>query len=162
MLDQLCIPFAQFFLREAGFPDEVGAARNIQHNARKSFVHRRMGFAIPANPGLIAERLCQRLTQRQRAVFGGVVLIDVQIARDLHRHIDQRMAAELFDHVIEKADPGVNVIGARAIEIHLDDNVGFLGFALYSACSHRLQPIGRLPSCASRTAACDARISRQL
>ena len=62
-----------------------------------------------------------------RAVLGGVVLVDMQVAVDLHRHVDQRMARELFDHVIEKADPGRNVVGAGPVEIDLDEDPGFGG-----------------------------------
>jgi hypothetical protein len=58
-----------------------------------------------------------------------VVLVDVEVALDVTLYVDQRMAAELFDHVIEEADPGGNVIGAGAIEIDLDGNVGLVRFA---------------------------------
>jgi hypothetical protein len=54
-----------------------------------------------------------------------VVLVHVQVARHAHRHVDQRMARKLFDHVIEKADAGGHVIGARAVEVDRDRDVGF-------------------------------------
>ena len=44
--------------------------------------------------------------------------------------VDQRMARQLFQHVVEKADAGLHVIGARAIEIDGDGNLGFRGLAV--------------------------------
>jgi hypothetical protein len=78
------------------------------------------------------------------AVLGRVVLIDVQVADDLAGNVDQRMARELFDHVIEEADSGRHLIRARTVEINLDRNVGFLGFAVDprgALCGHKAGPI---------------------
>ena len=58
------------------------------------------------NAALVAERAGNGLADCDRAVFGRVVLIDVEIALDVAGDVDQRVAAELLDHVIEKADPG--------------------------------------------------------
>ena len=44
-----------------------------------------------------------------------------------HFQVNQRMAGELFEHVIEKSDPGVHIINPGAVEIHLDGDIGFLG-----------------------------------
>jgi hypothetical protein len=59
------------------------------------------------------------------------------------------MAAELFDHVIEKPDAGRHLIGAGAIEIDGNRDPGFGGVALYraSACGdsdhvRRYSPLG--------------------
>ena len=60
----------------------------------------------------------------------------MQIAFDLHCHIDQRMFGELLDHMIEKADAGRHIISAGAIEIDLNCNRRFGGLALYSSGSH--------------------------
>ena len=103
-----------------------GLSRDIQRNASQRFIHRRIGRAIAPDAGLVAKRLRNRLTDRDGAVLGRVVLIDMQVARDPTRDVDQRMARELFDHVIEKADPGRDVISAGAIEVHFDDDVGLI------------------------------------
>ena len=72
----------------------------------QGLVHRAVGGAIPADPGLVAQRLADRLADGYGAVFGGVVLVDVEVALHVAFQIDQRVTAELLDHVIEKADPG--------------------------------------------------------
>ena len=159
VLDQLGIPFAQFFLREAGFPDEIWAARNVHHHAGHGLVHRGVRLAIAADPGLLAQRIGQRLTQRDGAVFRGVMLVDMQVAIHLQRHVDQRMAAELLHHVIQKADSGGNVILARSVEVHLDQDIGFLGLSLYTPCPHGGEPIGGCEVRASGLALPGARLA---
>ena len=88
------------------------------------------------NLGSKPERLRKRLPQRQRAVFGGVMLVDMQIARDLQRHVDQRMLGELFDHMIEETDARRDIVCARSVEIDLDENSGFRGISFDPACTH--------------------------
>lgn len=137
MLDQFGIPLTQFFLAEAGFEHTIGAARNIKRHSRQSFIHRRERLPITANTRLIAHRLRQSLTQRQRAIFGRVMLVHVQIAVDFHRHINQRMAAELFHHMIQETDTGGHIIGAVSVEINLDQNFRFGGVSFYSGSAHK-------------------------
>jgi hypothetical protein len=46
------------------------------------------------------------------------------------------MAGKLLDHVIEKADPGGDIESAGAIEVYLDDNIGFVGLASDTSGAH--------------------------
>ena len=75
------------------------------------------------------------------------MLIDVEVARNPAGHVDQRMAAELFDHMIEKADPGRHVIAPGAVEIDLDRNVGFVSRAFYSGAAHGLRLEAEIGGC---------------
>ena len=136
MLEQLGVHLAQPFLGETHVPHQPRAARDIQHHPRQRFVHRRVRFAVAADPGLVAERLGDALADRDRRILGGVVLVDMQVADDAAGNVDQRMARELLDHVVEKADPGRDLKGPGAIEVHLDGNVGFMGLAGYPGGSH--------------------------
>jgi hypothetical protein len=43
---------------------------------------------------------------------------------------------EALEHVIEEADTGLDLSGADAIEIKLDDNLRLFGGAFYSAFTH--------------------------
>ena len=65
-----------------------------------------------------------------------MVLVDMEIAIHFQRHVDQRMAAELFDHMVEKADPRRDVVTARPVEIDLDEDFRFRGVPLYPAGAH--------------------------
>jgi hypothetical protein len=56
--------------------------------------------------------------------------IDVQVALGFQRNVDQRVACELLQHVIEKADAGRDLIRARAVEIDGRLDLGLLGGAI--------------------------------
>ena len=129
VFEQLGIHLAQSRLAERGLPDQDRPAGNIERNAAQGLVHRRIGHAITPYPRLVAQRLGNRLSDRNGAVLGGVVLIDVEIAFDRAGNVDQRMARELLDHVIEKANPGRNRIGAGAIKVHFDRDIGLVSLA---------------------------------
>ena len=85
----------------------------------------------------IAERLFERLTERDADILGGVVVIDVQVALGLHGDVDARVPRQEVEHVIEEADPGRDRRRAGAVEIDGDLDVGFLGLALHRALAHR-------------------------
>src|SRR5436305_904870 len=69
-------------------------------------------------------------------IFGGVVVIDMEVAIRLHGDVDARMAGEQIKHVVEKTDAGRDFGHTRAIEIHRYLDVGFLGFALDRRRAH--------------------------
>ena len=80
------------------------------------------------------------LAERDRYVFGRVVIIDVQIAFGAHRDIDQRVARQLVEHMVKETHAGLIVIAATAVEIDLDRDVGFGGGAGQGAATHRASP----------------------
>ena len=51
----------------------------------------------------VAERLTDRLAQRDAHILHRVVEIDVQIAFRLNLQVDEGMARDLVEHVVEKA-----------------------------------------------------------
>ena len=61
------------------------------------------------------------------------------------------MARKLFDHMIEKANPGRNIIMSGAVEIYLDRNFGFLGVPVDRGGAHgrRYKPIKCQCKCAN-------------
>ena len=63
-------------------------------------------------------------------ILRGVVEIDVQVALGLQRDVDQGVARELLQHVVEEADAGRDVIGAGAVEIDGRLDLGLLGGAI--------------------------------
>ena len=48
------------------------------------------------------------------------MVINVQISGAAHGHVHQSMTRQLIEHVVEKADAGLIVVEAAAIEIELD------------------------------------------
>ena len=86
-----------------------------------------MGIAGDAAP--VAQRLRHRLADRDAAVFGGVVEIDMQIAFGTHGQIDQAVTRQLVQHVIEESDAGLHVITALAVEVDSHGNLRLAGVA---------------------------------
>jgi hypothetical protein len=84
----------------------------------------------------VAERLLDRLAKRDADVLGGVVVVDMQVALGLDGHVDAGMPRQQIEHVVEKADPGVDPGRAGAVEVDGDLDVGFLGGALDLRLTH--------------------------
>ena len=85
----------------------------------------------------VAERLLHRLAERDADVFGGVVMIDVQVALGLDRDVDARVPRQQIEHVVEEADAGRDRRTPLPVEIDFDLDVGFLGLALHGGFAHR-------------------------
>jgi hypothetical protein len=70
-----------------------------------------------------------RLTERDASVLDGVVVVYVQVALGLDRHVDQRMARKLVQHMVEEADARRNIGFSRAVDLDRYGDIGFLGLA---------------------------------
>ncbi len=46
------------------------------------------------------------------------------------------MPRQLFEHVIEKANSRAHFINTGPVEVHLDIDAGFIGFAAYGPDTH--------------------------
>ena len=57
-------------------------------------------------------------------------------------HIDQTMACDLIEHVIEKRQSGVELGLAATVQIQLDTDLGFKGVAVYLRATHDLALCG--------------------
>ena len=136
VLDQLRIPLAQPWHRQPNFPHKIRPPRNIERAAGQRLVHWRIGRAITCNPALIAQCLQHRLANRYAGVFGGVMLVDMQIADRFDPQVDKRMARKLFQHMVEKTDAGGNFINAAAVEVDLNSNRSFVCLAADYPGSH--------------------------
>ena len=95
-------------------------------------IHRNDGGRITPDTLEVAQRPAHRLADHDAGVLGGVVKIDMEVALRAHLEVDQRMTRQLFEHVIEKTDPGVDVVFAVTVEIERDEDIGLLGLALDS------------------------------
>ena len=138
MLGALRFPVAES--RGRRYPELPHPYRNAFQRDRDRVLHarafRRLENKTQVFTSPISDHFRNRLTQRNRAVFGRVVLIDMEVALHMAGHINQRMAAELLDHMIKKADPGADIINAGAIKVHSHPNGGFVSGAGYRSCAH--------------------------
>ena len=133
---QFGVELSDLVARKVGLEHQHGPARNVDHDARQRLVHRHVDRGIARDAGHVAERLLDRLSERDPDILRGVVMVDMQIADRLDRHVDAGMAGEQVQHVVEEANAGRDRGRARAVEVdgHLD--VGFLGLALDGRGAH--------------------------
>ena len=100
-------------------PDEVRPAGEVEGGADQRLVHRQQAGAVAADAALVAERLGQGPAEGDADVLDGVVVVDVQVAGGADVEVDQRVAGELVEHVVEEADAGRVVVPAGAVEVEL-------------------------------------------
>ena len=65
-------------------PLDARPARQVERDVDQRLVERVPTAGEPADAGLVAERLGERLAERDRDVLDGVVGVDVQVADRLH------------------------------------------------------------------------------
>ncbi len=58
-----------------------------------------------------------RLAQGDAHVFHGVVAVDVQVALAVDVQVDQAVAGDLVEHVVEEADAGGQLGVAGAVQV---------------------------------------------
>lgn len=137
LAEELCFHLlAEAFDAETDIPDQKWTVGEIKRDAGQAFIHRDHGVAIAVDPGLVTQSLFQGLAESEACIFHGMVGIDMEIAFGLNREIDQAVAAQLVEHMIEEADARVNLGHARAVEIDGHGNAGFLGLAIDSRGPH--------------------------
>src|SRR5579859_634934 len=119
------------------FEDEEWSIAKIQSDARLSqrFVHGHQRPAITPNPALVAQRLYERLSQRNTDVLDRVMRIHIEVALRLDGQITQRMLGQQRQHVIEEWDPGRHVRLAAAINRECQRNLCLRRIALNLSAS---------------------------
>ena len=113
---------------------EVRPAGEVDRGLHEHLVHRDRGVAVAGDAALVAQRLGERLAQRDRDVLDGVVGVDVQVAVGLHGEVDAAVLGQRGEHVVVEPDAGGDVDRAGAVEVDLDDELGLAGGPL-DACS---------------------------
>ena len=106
LVDEIDIELTDQRASKGNIELEAGAAREIDHHPRQRFVERHVGMTVPAHTALVPDCAGDRLPERDADILHRVVGINVQIAGGLDLEIDQAMAGDLVEHVIEETDPG--------------------------------------------------------
>jgi hypothetical protein len=86
-----------------------GTTRQINHHPGQGFIQRGVGMTEPADAPPITHGLIQHGTQRKRTVFCRVMVIYMAIARTRQHQRKTCMQSERAQHVIQKADTGINL-----------------------------------------------------
>src|SRR5688572_26463839 len=128
MRDELRWQAADGLAREFALEDSIGASGEVNRHAHLGFVHGQHE-AITRNAELGAQCSAQRIAERQRTIFDGVVFVDLQVTLALELERKATVLGELLQHVIEEADAGGNGDGCGGIQTHGNLDVGFLRLA---------------------------------
>ena len=129
LAEQLGVEAADLGARKLHLPDEIWPARDIERGSRQRLVHGKVDRGVAADALALAQRPRNRLAERDAGILDRVVVVDVQVALRPDRHVDQRMARKLLQHVVEKADAGGDFEAAGAVEIDFHRDGGLLGLA---------------------------------
>ena len=148
---------ADLLAAELAFEHGVRAAGKVDRDLRLRFVHRQQE-AVARDAGLVAQRLAQRLAERERAVLDGVVLVDVQVALAGELQREAAVLRDLLEHVIEEADAGRHLNGVRGIEVDGYLDLRFLRPALVTRAARRELAHDGRPGLLRRAIAADAAV----
>ena len=96
-----------------------------------------IGMAVTAYAFLVADCLGECPAKRDADVLRGMVAVDMQVAVGCNVQIDQPVACNLIQHVIEERQAsGMEFRLAAAIEIQADGDLGFQCVAGDGGLSH--------------------------
>src|SRR6266540_2909698 len=121
--------------RDLDPPHQVGAAGEIDGDARPRLVQRHGGVAEAADAGLVPQRLAERLPERDAGVLDGVVGVDLQVALGPHGQVEAGVLAELPEHVVQEGHAGVGGGLALTVEVQLDHHVDLRGAPLHAGAA---------------------------
>lgn len=101
----------------------------------------------------LAECSVQRLAERESYVFGGMVLVHVQIALCLDGEVEASVARQTVEHVVEEPDSGADVSATRAVQVEDHLNLTLARLTSDMSRSRRvLHSVGRMVTAGSARA----------
>ncbi len=114
---------------EGVFVDVPGATGQVDGGRDHGLFHRESEVAVAIDSLLIADSLFEGLAEGDAGVFDGMVKVDVNVAIDLQVEVEQAVAGEESQHVIEEADASRDVVLAGPVEVEGQLDFGFGGVA---------------------------------
>ena len=105
LLHKLGVERADLVAHELGLEDQKRSTGNVDRNPRQRLVHWYVHVGISRDALHIAECLLDGLAERDADIFGGMVMIDVQVAFGLDRDVDARVPRKQVEHVVEEPMP---------------------------------------------------------
>ena len=111
-------------------PDRaVGAAAEVDRDLDQRFIEWDGAVGKAGDPRALAERLVDRAPERDRDVLHRVVRVDVEIAAGLDGQVEPAVSGELVEHVVEHPNAGLDLRGARAVELQRKLDICLFGDA---------------------------------
>ena len=114
------------------------ATAQIENYLNKRLVEGDGSVGHPGDASAIAERVVERLAHSETNVFNGVMGVDREVADGFDAQVEAAMARELIEHVIEHADPGIDIGLPGALKAKGNIDLGLFGLAVNGALAHRV------------------------
>ena len=86
-------------------------------------------MAVAREAPLVAQRARERLPEHDSDVFDRVVCVDLEITNRLEFDVEQAMASNLGEHVLEEGQSGGRASRAPSVEIQGQPDPRFVGIA---------------------------------
>ena len=129
VLDVLGGELADVVAVEGDVDRGVGAAAEVDGDEGERFVHRREGVAEARDAAALAERLVERLAEDEAGVLDEVVGVALDVAGGVDAEVEEAVAGELLEHVVEHADAGRDLVAAGAVDVEGEGDAGLAGAA---------------------------------
>jgi hypothetical protein len=104
ILDQRRVEVPDPVARQLDPVHQVGPIREVEVDGDARVGHRNPGRAEAAQTRAVADRLAQRLAQDNADVLDRVVLVDLEVALGAHAQVEQSVARERVQQVVEEGD----------------------------------------------------------
>ena len=128
--------------REIKVETQARAPGEIYHHPRKRLIKRHVGVAIAAQPFLVAQCFGDSLPERDPHIFNCVMRIDMQITLRLNLQVDQPMAGDLVQHVVQKRHAGRQPGDTSTVQIDSDRDLRLKRIAIYFRLPHGITLCG--------------------
>ncbi len=136
LLHQLGVVGADLLGGDLQAEAQMRPAAAVERHLHQRLIQWRQEVAEAVDATSVAQGLGQGLPHGDAHILIGVVIVDVGVARGLDVQIDQAMAADLVEHVVEERHAGAHRAGAAAIEAQGHAHIGFAGDAMDAAGAH--------------------------
>ena len=145
LLRQCGIEGAHHHRGNFGVPVQLTAPRDVHGRHDERLVHGHGDVAEATDAALVAERLRERLPHDDASVLHRMMAVHLKVALAANLQIEQAVAPERGEHVIEKPDARLHVRGARAVKVDGQVDVGLLRGArdVRNAFAHCRSPFFR-------------------
>ena len=136
LLHQFGVVAADFLGWNLEAKAQVGPAGAIEGHLHQGLIQGRHKVAKAVDAAPVGEGLGEGLANGDAHVFVGVVVVDVGVALGADLQIQEPVAGDLVEHVVEEGHAGAHLAAARAIEVELDVHIGFPCDAVNFAGAH--------------------------
>src|SRR5207248_2652460 len=110
---------------------DSGPAGEVDGYLGQRFLHRQHEKAVSADAALIAHRLHDRFAEADAHILDGVVIVHVQIPASGNAQVEEAVAPDVVEHVVEEANARLYLYAAAAIQVEIE-----LGLRLLRAAAH--------------------------